>query len=182
MRYVDIAMTNGWPADSRDVEELNSEVARRAGRYAEAAEYQAMTLPAEARQAGAVEVVHLLHKAMADPAERRNAIAALDALNGQGPDKGMGSFAMLMFSMNWYTMLGDVDRAYLVSDRWLAESRRTGLSGIPFIFGFWLSEMRPFRADPRFQELARQMGFITYWEKFGSPDDCQLRSGTLSCH
>ena len=94
----------------------------------------------------------------------------------------MDSFAMLMFSMNWYTMLGDVDRAYLVSDRWLAESRRSGLSGIPFIFGFWLPEMRPFRADPRFQELARRMGFIAYWEKFGPPDDCQLRSGTLSCH
>ncbi len=126
-------------------------------------------------------MVHLLHKALADPAERRNAIAALDALNGQGPESGMGSFAMLMFSMNWYTMLGDVDRAYLVSDRWLAESRRSGLSGIPFIFGFWLPEMRPFRADPRFQELARHMGFIAYWEKFGPPDDCQLRSGTLSC-
>jgi len=181
MHYVDIAMTNGWPADSRDVEELNSAVARHAGRYAEAAEYQVMTLPAEARQAGAVEVVHLLHKAMDDPAKRRNAIAALDALNGQGPDSGMGSFAMLMFSMNWYTMLGDVDRAYLVSDRWLAESQRSGLAGIPFIFGFWLPEMRPFRADPRFQELARHMGFIAYWEKFGPPDDCQLRSGTLAC-
>jgi serine/threonine protein kinase len=181
LRYIDIAISNGWPDDSRDVEELNSTIARRAGRYAEAAEHQAMTLPAEARQAGAVEVIRLLHKALADPAERRNAIAALDGLNIQGPESGMGSFPMLMLSMNWYTMLGDVDRAYLVSDRWLAESRRSGLSGIPFIFGFWLPEMRPFRTDPRFQELARHMGFIAYWEKFGPPDDCQLRSGTLSC-
>ena len=181
LRYIDIAISNGWPDDSRDVEELNSAIARRAGRYAEAAEHQAMTLPAEARQAGAVEVVRLLHKALADPAERRNAIAALDTLNIRGPESGMDSFAMLRFSMNWYTMLGDVDRAYLVGDRWLAESRRSGLSGIPFIFGFWLPEMRPFRTDPRFQELARHMGFIAYWEKFGPPDDCQLRSGTLSC-
>ncbi len=181
LHNIDIAISHGWPGNSRDVEELNSAIARRAGRYAEAAEYQVVTLSAEARQAGAVEVVRLLHKALADPAERRNAIAALDALNARGPDKGMDSFAMLMLSMNWYTMLGDVDRAYLVSDRWLAESRRTGLSGIPFIFGFWLPEMRPFRTDPRFQELARHLGFIAYWEKFGPPDDCQLRSGTLSC-
>ena len=160
MHFVDIAMSQRLAGRFRGRGGTQQDVARRAGRYAEAAEYQAMTLPAEARQAGAVEVVRLLHKALADPAERRAAIAALDALNARVADAGMGSFAMLMFSMNWYTMLGDVDRAYLVSDRWLAESRRTGLSGIPFIFGFWLPEMRPFRADPRFQELARRMGLI----------------------
>ena len=63
----------------------------------------------------------------------------------------MDSFDMLMFSMNWYTMLGEIDRAYLVSERWLAEVQRSGRSGIPFIFGFWMPEMRPFRADPRFR-------------------------------
>jgi hypothetical protein len=94
----------------------------------------------------------------------------------------MDSFATLMFSMNWYTMLGDVDRAYQVSSRWLAESRRTGVTGIPFSWGFWLPEMRPFRADARFQELTRHMGLIGYWQKFGPPDDCQQRGDTLSCH
>jgi hypothetical protein len=79
-------------------------------------------------------------------------------------------------------MLGDVDRAYLVSDRWLAESARAGRTGIPYILRFWWPEMRPFRADPRFAELARHLGFISYWEKYGAPDDCQLRNGTLSCH
>jgi len=182
MHYVDVALTHGWPADSRDVEELNGEVARRAGRYVEAAEYQAAALPAATRLAGGTEVVRILHKALADPGERRAAIASLDALNNQGAAAGMDSFAMLMFSMNWYTMLGDVDRAYQVSSRWLAESRRTGLTGIPFSLGFWLPEMRPFRADARFQQLARRMGLIGYWQKFGPPDDCQLRGDTLSCH
>jgi hypothetical protein len=89
---------------------------------------------------------------------------------------------MLMFSMNWYTTLGDLDRAYRVSERWLAESMRTGLTGIPFNVGFWQQEMRPFRADPRFSELTRRLGLMSYWQKFGAPDDCQLRSKTLSCH
>jgi hypothetical protein len=181
MHYVDVAMSNGWPADSRDVEKLNGDVARRAGRYVEAAAYQASTLPAATRQAGGVEVVRLLHKALADPGERRAALASLDALNSQGAAAGMDSFAMLMFSMNWYTMLGDVDRAYQVSSRWLAESRRAGRTGIPFSFGFWAPEMQPFRANPRFQELARRMGLIEYWQKFGPPDDCGLQGRTLSC-
>jgi Tfp pilus assembly protein PilF len=182
LHYVDVAMSNGWPADSRDVEKLNSEVARREGRYIEAAEYQAATLPAATRLAGGVEVVRMLHEALADPGERRPALASLDALNNQGAAAGMDSFAMLMFSMNWYTMLGDVDRAYQVSSRWLAESRRAGRAGIPFNFGFWLPEMQPFRADARFRELARLMGLIEYWQKFGPPDDCQLLGDTLRCH
>jgi hypothetical protein len=136
-----------------------------------------MTLPAEARQAGE-SMVHLLHKAWPIP-ERRNAIPPR-CLNG-GAAAEMDSFAMLMFSMNWYTMLGDVDRAYQVSSQWLAESRRAGLTGIPFNLGFWLPEMRPFRADARFQELARRMGLIEYWRKFAPPDDCQLQGDTLTC-
>ena len=55
------------------------------------------------------------------------------------------------------------------------QSRRSGLSGIPFNFGFWLPEMRPFRADPRFQELARHMGFIAYWREI------RLRRTIASC-
>jgi tetratricopeptide (TPR) repeat protein len=181
MHFIDVAMSHGWPGDSRDVQQLNSEIARRAGRYTEAAEYQAMAIPAAARQAGGVEVVRLLHEAFADPSRRPAALASLDALNAKGATAGMNSFAMLMLSMNWYTMLGETDRAYLVSERWLAEVRRAGRTGIPFNFGLWLPEMQPFRADRRFQDLARRMGLMAYWEKFGPPDDCQLRGAVLEC-
>ena len=181
LHYIDVAMSNGWPANSRDVHKLNSEIARRRGQYAAAMEYEAMALPVSAREAGGVAVVKLLHEALANPDARRDAIGALDALNAKGAAAGMDSFAMLMFSMNWYTMLDDVDDAYRASERWLVESQRTGLSGIPFNFGFWLPEMRPFRADPRFQDLARRMGLMAYWQRFGPPDDCQLHGGTLSC-
>ena len=88
---------------------------------------------------------------------------------------------MLMFSMNWYTVLGEIDKAYLVSERWLAEVQRAGSTGIPFSFGLWLPEMRPFRTDRRFQELTRRMGLMKYWQKFGPPDDCRLQDSALSC-
>jgi Tfp pilus assembly protein PilF len=181
LHYVDVAMSHGWPGNSRDVQKLSSEIARRAGRYAEAAEYQATLLPAAARQAGGVEVVRLLHQSLADPSRRRAALASLDALNAKGAAAGMDSFEMLMLSMNWYTMLGQVDRAYLVSERWLAETRRAGSIGIPFNFTFWQPEMRPFRADPRFAELTRRMGLMAYWQKYGPPDDCQLDGAALHC-
>ena len=181
MRYVDIAMSHGWPGSSRDVQKLSGDIARRAGRYAEAAEYQATLLPEAARQAGGVEVVRLLHRALADPSSRPAALAALDALNAKGAAAGMDSFEMLMLSMNWYTMLGEVDRAYLVSERWLAETRRAGSTGIPFNFAFWQPEMRPFRADPRFAKFTRRMGLMAYWQKFGPPDDCQLQGAALHC-
>ncbi|HEV7609256.1 MAG TPA: protein kinase [Steroidobacteraceae bacterium] len=182
LHYVDVAMSHGWPGNSRDVAKLNGEIARRAGRHAESAEYQAMTIPAAARQAGGVEVVRLLNDALADPSKRLAALASLDALNAKGASAGMDTFEMLMLSMSWYTALGEVDTAYLVSERWLAEVQRTGSTGIPFNIGFWLPEMRPFRADPRFQELARRMKLMTYWQKFSPPDDCQLQRDQLSCH
>jgi serine/threonine protein kinase/Tfp pilus assembly protein PilF len=180
-RYIDVAISHGWPGDSVDVQQLNGTIARRAGRYAEAAEYQLSTIPAATRQAGGAQVVRLLHEALATSALRPNAVVALDELNGPGAAAGMESFDMLMFSMSWYTLLGDVDRAYRVSDRWLEESRRTGRSGIPFVLGFWQPEMRAFRADPRFQELMRRMGLVDYWTKFGPPDGCRLQGGGLSC-
>jgi Tfp pilus assembly protein PilF len=182
MNYVDIAMSHGWPADSRDVVQLEGEIARRAGRFAEAADLQAKTLPTATRQAGGADVVRLLHDALANPSQRPAAIAALDALNDQGAAAGMDSFAMLMFSMNWYVLLGDLDRAYLVSERWQAESARAGLAGLPYNFEFWRQEMRPFRADPRFSDLTRRLGLIRYWKKFGGPDDCLLQGDNLSCH
>jgi Tfp pilus assembly protein PilF len=181
LHYVDVAMSHGWPGDSRDVQQLNSQIARRAGRYAEAAEYQAVTIPPAARQAGGVEVMRLLNEALADPSKRLAALASLDALNAKGASAGMDSFEMMMLSMNWYTMLGDIDRAYLVSERWVAEAQHAGRTGIPFIIGLWLPEMRPFRTDPRFPELARRMGLMAYWQEFGPPDDCQLQGVALRC-
>jgi hypothetical protein len=179
MHYLEIALSHGWPDDARDVQQLSADTARRAHRYAEAAEHQTRTLPPATRQAGGADVVRQLYAALADPALRPSAIAALDALNATAAD--MDSFTMLMFSMTWYTLLGDVDRAYEVSERWLAQTRRAGSVGIPFNFGFWLAEMRPFRADPRFEELSRRMGLLDYWRRFGPPDDCRLQGAALVC-
>jgi serine/threonine protein kinase len=175
LRFVDIAMSLGWPADAVDVRNVYWTTSRRAGHFEDALEYQTLAMPGPLRDAGGAATIRLLHEALKSRTQSEHALLALDGLNDRLRDAGTTSFASLMFSMNWYAMLGDLDRAYAASDQWLALSAHSGLSGIPYNSGFWLPEMRAFRADPRFEALATRMGLVAYWRRFGPPDHCELR-------
>jgi serine/threonine protein kinase len=179
LKYVDIAMSLGWPADARDVVTVYSHAARRAGRYREAIEYQTLALPAELREAGGAELVGTLHAALVDPAKRGAALLALETRSRSLRAQGTATFASVMFALNWYAMLGDLDRAYEASEEWLRVTARTGLSGIPHNADFWLPELREFRADARFERLASRLGLLEYWRRFGAPDHCTLRTRLL---
>jgi tetratricopeptide (TPR) repeat protein len=180
LKYVDIAMSLGWPADAVDVMTLYSLTARRAHRYREAIEYQSLALPGAIRESAGSDLVAKLHAALDSSAHRTAALLALDDVTRKLHDAGRSSFGSLMFAMNWYAMLGDLDRAFAAGDQWLQLSRSTGLSGIPFNAGFWLPEMRTFRSDARFDRLASSLGFTGYWKRHGAPDQCTLRA-TLVC-
>ena len=80
-----------------------------------------------------------------------------------------------------YTLLGALDPAYESVNRLLDEMARSGPVWA-FPGGLWLPEMRSFRQDPRFQALVTRLGLAPYWEKFGPPDNCELRGGRLICH
>ena len=80
-----------------------------------------------------------------------------------------------------YTSLGDVDQAYRLMNHVLVRLGRDGTVGTAW-GGLWLPEMRPFRRDPRFQDLASRMNFMSYWQQYGPPDDCDLTNGKLTCH
>jgi serine/threonine protein kinase len=175
LRFVEIAMSLGWPAEAVDVRNLFWLAALRTGDIDEAMEHQLLAMPAPIREADGATTVRLLHEALKARAEREHALLALDGLNARLRDAGTASFATLMFSMNWYTMLGDLDRAFAASSQWLQLAADRGLSGIPHNAGFWLPEMSPFRADPRFESLASRSGLMAWWRKFGAPDHCELR-------
>ncbi len=175
LRFVEIAMSLGWPADAVDVRNVYWIAAVRAGDFDDAVENQTLAIPAPIRDAGGATTIRLLHDALKSPVQREHALLALDGLNGRLRDAGTTSFATLMFTMNWYAMLGDLDRAFAASSQWLQLSASNGLSGIPYNAGFWMSEMSEFRADPRFESLATRMGFTAYWRRFGAPDHCELR-------
>jgi hypothetical protein len=120
--------------------------------------------------------VRLLHQALQSPDQRENALLSLDALAGSLRESGATSFASLMFNIDGYVQLGDLDRAFAASEQWLQLSSHSGLSGIPYNAGFWTPEMSRFRADSRFEALAARMGLLEYWRRFGAPDHCTLRA------
>jgi hypothetical protein len=138
-------------------------------------ENQTLAMPFPIRDVGGAATIRLLHEALKSPTQREEALLALDSLNRRLRDAGTTSFATLMFSINWYAMLGDLDRAFAASSQWLQLSADSGLSGIPYNAGFWLPEMSAFRADPRFESLALRSGLTAWWRKFGAPDQCELR-------
>jgi tetratricopeptide (TPR) repeat protein len=174
MRFVEIALSLGWPAEETDVRELYARVARRAGRHADAMRHLALALPEPIRALDAATLTPLLQAALHTPARRAAALRALDEIDGRLRSSGTQSFASLMFLMNWYAMFDDLDRAYSAADGWVALFKSSGLSGIPHNAGFWLDEMRAFRADPRFHDLAGQLGIIEHWRRFGAADGCRL--------
>jgi serine/threonine protein kinase/tetratricopeptide (TPR) repeat protein len=178
--YLEIALSLGWPAEEVDVRELYARMARRDGRYQEAASYLSLVLPESIRARSDTTLVTRLHEGLQTGAARQPALEALDEVAGRMRVADAESFAALMFLMNWYAMLGDLDRAYLTADRWVSLRDRSGLSGIPHNAGFWLDEMRAFRADPRFHDVTKRLGMIDYWRRFGVPDGCRLNA-RISC-
>ena len=71
------------------------------------------------------------------------------------------------------TVWGDVDRAYEIALR--AEPPLNGLMDV------WRSNMGPFRADPRFQQIAARANWIEYWDRYGWPSLCQRTGETITC-
>jgi len=174
LKYGDIALSLGWPADAEDTLTLHWHAARRAGRQGEAIEYQKLALPPEVKEAGGAGLVSLLHDALATPAKRNSAALALESLSGKVAEGGADTFHSLMFAMHWFVLLGDSDRAYARGEEWLRLVARTGLSGIPYNAGFWLPEMSAFRTDARFARFAARLGLVEYSRRFGAPDHCVL--------
>ncbi|MCG8432757.1 MAG: hypothetical protein MJA83_01850, partial [Gammaproteobacteria bacterium] len=47
----------------------------------------------------------------------------------------------------------------------------------------WYEEAAGIRRDPRFADLAEQLGFVEAWREFGWPDYCEPTDGTdFQCH
>jgi hypothetical protein len=162
--------------------------ARRAGRYAEAANLLASQyVGKDPDSARAMEVVNLVYTALADPAQREAALAARSRLYPErdelAPANAASAMRACMTSVESYAFLGALDVAYSLLDQCLARQRQLAAAspGLAAI-SFWLPEMRAFRQDPRFQQLVTRLGLMDYWRQFGPPDDCDIKDGKLICH
>ncbi len=119
-------------------------------------------------------MVKLVVLAAADPAKAPEARKALDGFTRRLPP---GTPTNWIFQV--YTQIGALDQTYARANRALDERSPAGLVGP--LSGVWLPEMRPFRRDPRFQQLVTRLKLIEYWKQYGPPDERDLRGDALVC-
>jgi TolB-like protein len=191
VKYANAAVDLGFPKDSWPLTTTSELIALRAGRYADAADIATQGLdtrnPDQARTA---EVVRLVYAALADPGRRNTALAArarlyptsgaAAAAGAAHPDVGLG-----ITSSYYYALMGANEVAYgLLNeclDRWAPGEPLTSKASVSHLLVF-SPELRAFRQDPRFQVLETRLGLVEYWQRFGPPDDCDLKDGKLTCH
>jgi TolB-like protein len=181
MEHVAIAASLGRPEHTLPSNIVLSQAARRAGRYAEAAEHMLRMLPPDMPAPGVPELIRLIFKAMGDTGIRRHVREAMRALF-TAHLRALLDTRVPMLLMYCATLLGDVDLAYDIGMSRVEDFERTGvIAVVDFLPGLWPPEQRAFRQDPRFHGFVSRLGLVEYWQEYGPPDDCELRDGRLIC-
>jgi hypothetical protein len=180
--YAELAVDLGMPRNAGPLPVVRAYAALRLGRRDDAmraAQDLGDRLAPVPAAAGGAEVIGAIHAALADGQEKSAAIKALNAFSSAVHPEQIGP-ELSMHVLAWYTMLGDLDRAYgfVEQVRSHALSRRTLGLFLPWI---WLPELLTFRQDPRFQQLVQGLGLLEYWNQYGPPDGCALQGDRLVC-
>jgi TolB-like protein len=161
---------------------LAAHAAARDGRYTDAGRSAAEALPAALRDNGGAEAMRLLYSALADPSEKPEARYALHALVPR-VQSATTDAVLSSFFVEAFTMLGELDSAYGLANGLIDRGERLHVAALGLAPStLWIPEMRPFRLDPRFQDLAIRLKLIDYWKQFGPPDECDLKDGIATCH
>lgn len=161
-----------------DIELVRARAAARSGRFAEAADFAVRALPESLRSARGRQAMQAFYAALADPAKRP---AALEALQNFVPvlKANVVEGRTRMFFVDAFVMLGALDAAYDLAN-WSVDQRAQTPGSIEWS-DVWAPEMRPFRADARFQAFTTRLKLMDYWKQFGPPDNCELKDDTLNC-
>jgi tetratricopeptide (TPR) repeat protein len=178
-RYVDLCLELGFPPAAGPIVDVKAQLAVREGRFDEAAELMTSALAPDVPAATASEAMGLVHRALAAPAHRAAAVAALERLQTSLIAGQQIQFLKRRLLL-WYAQLGELDRAFALMTQLLDYFGGSGTIGTAWAL-LWMHEMLPFRRDPRFQLLCRRLGLFEYWNAYGPPDNCQLRAGQLIC-
>jgi transcriptional activator of cad operon len=155
--------------------------AARSGHFRDAIDHSAGALPESVGSVAGVPLMTIFYSALADPS--RNA-AARRAFQSLAPklESGQIDGQVRGFFMQALTMLGALDAAYELANRYVDEGVAAGMVGSRiYLADFWLPEMRPFRRDARFGALMQRLKLVDYWKKYGPPDGCELQGDELSC-
>jgi TolB-like protein len=179
-RFLEMGVQAGMNRHGTPASDIFANIALNAGRHEEAAQSIIDSLPPPMRSPDTEQVVRTVFAAFANARSRATAVEALDRLRARaGRNIPFLQFARRRF-MLWYTMLGAFDQAFAAAKESLDDFATHGSIGAAWGF-MWMPEMLPFRHDPRFQAFAARMKLFDYWNKFGPPDNCELRDGKLLC-
>lgn len=88
----------------------------------------------------------------------------------QGLEKGLALREAVLY-------LSVSDELDLLYER-LLPAARSGWKATESLWSLWA---KPLRQDPRFAELAQELGMLDYWQVFGPPDACEFNEGIIHC-
>jgi hypothetical protein len=175
-KHAEAALALGVDPTGRRIRQLNADLALRAGDYDAAARGMIESLPPSARELGADDVVRRIYAAMQDPAKAPQAVADLERLL---PKLGPEGWTMKVWAMNWFSRLGRNDLAFKAGDDLrLQFSEQSPVNAWSWL---WFPELHALRRDPGFADFVARLGMVPYWQKYGPPDNCELRNERLVC-
>ena len=190
-KYVQLALDLGMSPNEEGVGGATQLGLLRSKQYYEAGERMASVIPlnqANPEQARTAEIIRVSHAALADPTKRPEALTtyrrlyppAASSARRPAPQHNQ-PVIICVGGVHGFALLGELDVAYELANHCFDAGATTAFASSSA--RIWIPEMRPFRQDPRFHAyLARFGDLMAYYEKYGPPDDCDLRDGKLMCH
>jgi TolB-like protein len=180
VKYADLAVSMGAPPGNSALLQVYTLSATRGGRFTEAEDRVTNGLSQAVRDAGGVEVLRLVYAALADANRRPAATQALQGLVHRLGGNNSRSINRKDFIAD-FAMLGALDSAYGLATSYLDDFLKSGIGGgVDWDF-LWIPEMQSFRRDSRFQGFVTRLNLMSYWKKYGPPDECDLSGGRLLC-
>lgn len=179
-KYADLAASVGWNPEVPPLAGIFATLAMRKGEYALSLRYALAGTPSTPEADRHSESLRLAYSALEGSGNSIVAVRALERDARAALDESADLHrAWVMIS--WLVRLGAVDSAHEAAAGALDRSESTGISGLVVPALIWNDEMAAFRRDPRFQDIARRLGLIVYWQRHGAPDACELRGESLAC-
>ncbi|HKE46068.1 MAG TPA: winged helix-turn-helix domain-containing protein [Steroidobacteraceae bacterium] len=179
-QFMDLAIKLGLPRNFLFMSDAFAMEALHGGRHAEAAKHLVAALTPPLRDAGGEAAIESAFAALAGRDGYKSAIENLNQLRARVGAINLTTLSFRRFTL-WYTLLGGLTEAYEVANQSLDTFARHGTVGTAWGF-IWMREMLPFRQDPRFQDFAKRLRLFDYWNKYGPPDNCELKDGRIVCH
>lgn len=165
LRYADLALKFGFPEDAAPLPLVFAQAALRAREYAAAAAYVTRQLLAPLRESG---VAHRVYAAITDVRARPAAVSGIQSLLEESPDLVLCTANNTMLVVTWLALVERLDLAFELAHRAIDRCQLRGALP-PNWQTLWAPELEPLRRHSAFEPLARRLGFVDYWGRFGPP-------------